>query len=374
MKTHNANNERIKHRYFQYLGGAEGYSGATLETVAKALCRFDSFNKYRDFAAFRFEQAESFKEYLVNAKNTRTGQPLSASTIHATLGALRMFFCWLSLLRGYRGKLDHHHAKYFRVSLKEARIATARRIPTFPTPEQVVQAVLGTPTGTDVERRDQALVAFIFLTAVRDGAAVSIRLGDIDLVAGHVDQDPRHVKTKNSKYIVTSFFPVDPRIRDIVVAWVTFLRVEKGWGPDKPAFPATARSGNDWRSPPTMLAAVPWKSSDPVRTIFRKTFERAGLPYFNPHSLRHTIEDMGERRCRTDAERKAWSQNLGHEHIRTSFDAYAPMDKLRQLEIMRGLATPPTPLQSPEDHAKKLFDTWYSEMNKKKFDPSPDAG
>jgi integrase len=182
------------------------------------------------------------------------------------------------------------------------------------------------------------------------------------------------VKTKNSKYIVTGFFPVDPRIRDIVVAWITFLRVEKGWGPDKPAFPATARSGNDWRSPSMMLATVPWKSSDPVRTIFRKAYERAGLPYFNPHSLRHAIEDMGERRCRTDAERKAWSQNLGHEHIRTSFDAYAPMDKQRQLEIMRGLATAPTAQQSPEDHAKKLFDTWYSEMNKKKSDPSPDAG
>jgi integrase len=374
MKTHNANNERIKHRYFKYLRGAKGYSSATLETVAKALSRFDSFNKYRDFSTFRFEQADSFKEYLTEARSSRTDQPLSASTIHATLGVLRAFFHWLSLLRGYRGKLDHHHADYFRVSLKDARIATARRIPTFPTPEQVVQAVVGMPIGTDVERRDQALVAFIFLTAVRDGAAISIRLGDIDLIAGHVNQDPRHVKTKNSKYIVTGFFPVDPRIRDIVVAWITFLRVEKGCGPDKPAFPATARSGNDWRSPPIMLATNPWKSSDPVRTIFRKTFERAGLPYFNPHSLRHTTEDMGERRCRTDAERKAWSQNLGHEHIRTSFDAYAPMDKQRQLEIMRGLATSPPPQLSPEDHAKKLFDTWYTEMNKKKSDPSPDAG
>lgn len=363
MKTFNVRNERVKHRYLDYRKNARGYSDASLETIAKALSRFDAFNKYRDFGAFRAEQAVSFKDYLYEQKSVRTGQPLSASTIHSTLRVLRTFFLWLSHQRGYRSKLEPDDTEYFRVSMKEARIATAHRVPTFPMPEQIVQAILAMPSGTDVERRDQALVAFIFLTAARDSAAISIRVGDIDLRGGHVIQDARHVRTKNAKTIFTGFFPVDARVKDILVRWITYLRVEKGWGADKPAFPATARVGNDWRAPSSVIDTTPWKTSGPVRKIFRNAFERIGLPYFNPHSVRHTIAHMGETRCRNDAERKAWSQNMGHEHVKTTLDAYAPMDRTRQLEVMRNMSVKPADSTIDEAIVRKVVQILRAEKS-----------
>ena len=68
MTTHNANNERIKRRYFAYLKEAKRHSEPTVDAVAKALARFEVDTKHRDFKAFHFEQAIAFKKQPGRAK------------------------------------------------------------------------------------------------------------------------------------------------------------------------------------------------------------------------------------------------------------------------------------------------------------------
>lgn len=77
-----------------------------------------------------------------------------------------------------------------------------------------------------------------------------------------------------------------------------------------------------------------------IRAIFRETFEAAGVPYFNPHSLRDTLGHLGETVCKTAEEFKAWSQNLGHEGVLTTFYSYGAVGSRRQGEIIRNLAKP----------------------------------
>ena len=77
----------------------------------------------------------------------------------------------------------------------------------------------------------------------------------------------------------------------------------------------------------------------PIRDIFRKAFEAAGLPYFNPHSLRDTLVQLGEQVCTTPEQFKAWSQNLGHERVMTTLTSYGTVASHRQAELIRGLAT-----------------------------------
>jgi hypothetical protein len=67
------------------------------------------------------------------------------------------------------------------------------------------------------------------------------------------------------------------------------------------------------------LKRAHWSSAAPIRAIFREAFQAAGLPYFNPHSLRNTLARLGEVLCQTPEEFKAWSQNLGHEGVLTTF-------------------------------------------------------
>jgi integrase len=63
-----------------------------------------------------------------------------------------------------------------------------------------------------------------------------------------------------------------------------------------------------------------------------------GLPYFNPHSFRKTLALLGGRICKTPEEYKAWSQNLGHDHVLTTFSSYGDVSSYRQAEIIRAFS------------------------------------
>src|SRR5262249_30836370 len=180
--------------------------------------------------------------------------------------------------------------------------------------------------------------AFTLLTGVRDGALASLKLKHVDLVDAKVLQDAREVRTKFSKSFTTCFFPVGDDIARIVEAWVAFLRDQKLWGGDDPLFSATeVVSGPALKFEVAGLARRHWANAGPIRTIFRGSFAQAGLPYFNPHSFRKTLAQLGERVCRTPEELKAWSQNLGHEDVMTTLRSYGEVPSSRQAEIIRNL-------------------------------------
>ena len=99
-----------------------------------------------------------------------------------------------------------------------------------------------------------------------------------------------------------------------------------------------------------------WSTADPIRKVFCEAFERAGLPYFNPHSLRKTLTRLGEQVCQSPEEFKAWSQNLGHEKVLTTFMSYGKVSIDRQGEIIRGLTGSKQPMQSNvEEIADAVF-------------------
>ena len=184
-------------------------------------------------------------------------------------------------------------------------------------------------------------MAFTLLTGARDSATASIKLKHIDLAAGCVYQDAREVKTKFSKTFTTYFFPVGSEIRQIVVDWVLYLRQDKAWEGDAPLFPTTQTSlGSSHQFEATGLKRGHWSTAAPIRAIFRDSFAAAGLPYFNPHSLRSTLVRLGETTCLTPEQFKAWSQNLGHEEVLTTFSSYGEVAHRRQGEIIIGLAEP----------------------------------
>ena len=167
------------------------------------------------------------------------------------------------------------------------------------------------------------------------------RLKHVDLVGDSVYQDAREVKTKFSKTFTTFFFPVGDAIRQVVTDWMTYLREVKLWGNDDPLFPATLIIiGMARQFEVAGLKRAHWSSAAPIRTIFREAFEAAGLPYFNPHSLRTTLVCLGETLCQTPEEFKAWSQNLGHEGVLTTFYSYGAVGNRRQGEIIGSLGQP----------------------------------
>jgi len=341
MATHNADNERIKRKYFDYLKEAMRYSETTVDAAAKALARFETYTKYRDFKEFRKEQAIAFKRHLAEQNGQRSGERLSKATLHATLTQLKRFFQWLAREPGYKSRIQYSDAEYFNVSSKDTRIATARREQKAPTLEQVKHVLSTMPTRTEIERRNRALIAFTLLTGARDSAIASMKLKHVDLTTNSLDQDAREVKTKFSKTFRTFFFPVGDEIREIVADWVSYLRQQKLWGNDEPIFPATrVERGPSLQFEVSGLDRKHWSNATPIRKIFREAFAHAGLPYFNPHSFRNTLVRLGQDTCKSPEDFKAWSQNLGHEQVLTTFLSYGEVPCDRQGEIIRALAAP----------------------------------
>jgi integrase len=197
------------------------------------------------------------------------------------------------------------------------------------------------PSGSAVEKRNRAVIALTLLTGARDGALASFRLKHVNLPARTVFQDGREVKTKRRKTFTTHFFPVGPEPLHIVADYISTLTKEQGFGPDDPLFPATRLAQAPGRSFAVVgLTRTSWRTTGPIRQIFRDAFAAAGLPYVNPHAFRKTLVRLGEALCRTPEEWKAWSQNLGHESEMTTFVGYGEVPVHRQAEIMRVLADP----------------------------------
>jgi integrase len=338
MIKHNANNERIKREYFTFLKEAKRHGEPTVDAAAAALARFEEHGKYRDFKTFHREQAIAFKKYLADQNNAVTQRKLSKATLRGTLTQLKRFFQWLAVQPGYKSRLNYSDAEYFNLSDKDSRIATARRSRPVPTLEQVRQVLCGMPGSSEIEQRERAVVAFALLTGARDGAIASMKLKHVDLAAGSVFQDAREVKTKFSKTFTTYFFPVGEDVHGYLADWVDHLRNERGWGDEDPLFPTTRmvlNSAMQWEA--DGVEPRHWSNADAIRRIFRDAFAAAGHPYFNPHSLRNTLVRLGQTICRSPEDFKAWSQNLGHEHVLTTFTSYGEVAARRQGEIIQGL-------------------------------------
>lgn len=341
MTKHNEDNERIKRKYFIFLKDAKRLSEQSVDGVASAIHRFESYNKHRDFRAFHFEQAVSFKKHLAAQKAQRTGKNLSKATLHATLTQLKQFFQWLSREPGYKTRIQYSDAEYFNLSLNDTHIATARREQKWPTLEQIKHALDAMPADMDIELRNRALFAFTILTGIRDNAIASLKLKHIDLEQGCVDQDAREVNTKFRKTIHTDFFAVGDEIRQIVIDWVSYLRKEKLWSNDDPLFPKTQIAvGSSQQFEVIGLKREHWSTAAPICAIFRDAFYSVGLPYFNPHSFRNTLVQLGQKLCKTPEQFKAWSQNLGHDNVLTTFTSYGEVGRQRQADILKELASP----------------------------------
>lgn len=118
ITKYNANNERIKRRYLTFLKQAKGQNEASIDAVAKALVRFESYSKHKDFRAFHFEQAVGFKKHLANQLHYKTGKPLSLATLNSTVRYLKTFIGWLSQEVGYKSCIKYSDAS---ISISQRR-------------------------------------------------------------------------------------------------------------------------------------------------------------------------------------------------------------------------------------------------------------
>ena len=341
MKNNSTNNARIIYEYTKFLKEAKRLDDSTVDGALKSINRFEDFTGYIDFRKFRAKHAIAFKKNLLSKKSLATGEKLSKATVLTATRHLKAFFQYLATQKGYRAKVNYSDIEYFNLSEKDTRIGNAKRKRSVATIEQIVKTLEGMPCSTSIEMRDRALIAFVILTGARDGAVASAKIKHIDLSDDSFYQDARDVNTKFSKTFTTYFFPVGELPHKILADWIDYLVTELGYKQNSPLFPKTklAHDANQQFEAVGLLEEH-WSNANPIRKIFAQAFALAGLPYFNPHSFRNTLVRLGENLCQTPEEFKAWSQNLGHESVLTSFYSYGDVPDYKQAELLRKLSKP----------------------------------
>ncbi len=338
----NPRNDRIKRDYLLYLTEAKQRAKSTAEQARSAIDRYEGYTGFKDFSTFNSDQAMGFKKHLVRARSKQSGQPISLSTIDHTLHVLREFFGWLCQRQGFR-RIPPADIAYLSVSNKERREANAPRPKTQPTLEQIRATLKAMPVKTDMGKRDRALLAFTAATGIRDAALISLKLKHVFPAQRRVFQDPREVRTKFSKTIEVFFFPVGEDIIQIVLDWVKHLREDLLFGDNDPLFPKTAVGQNSFNGFQVAgLAKQHWANAAPVRDIFKRAFLGAGLAYYRPHSFRDMLVQLAYQLNLGPEYFKAWSQNLGHDGILTTFSSYGQVSSERQADLIRDAANDKT--------------------------------
>lgn len=335
MQKRNADNLRIKRKYLVWLKDAKGFAEASIDKAAAAIATYEGFLKGKDFRAFHSEQARAFKRFFSSQTNARTGAPLSASTTGSILRDVKAFYTWLVEQPGYRSKLSHTDIDYLTPDRKSEAARRTNLWKPHASPEQVRRLVATMPQETVVQRRDRALVAFLFLTGSRVGAAIGLKLGHVDLRNFCAQFFGLEVNTKFSKSFTTAFYPIGGELDAILRAWIDELRKVHMFSDADPLFPKTdVGVGAARRFAVLGITREPWSSTSSAGRIFKEAFRNAGLPPFSPHRVRDTLAELARSHCRTPEDYKAWSQNMGHDDVLTTFRSYGSVAPGRQVELM----------------------------------------
>jgi site-specific recombinase XerD len=364
MNDLNPANERIKRRYFHYLREADGLAEITIDHAARAIAAFERSTATKDFRSLSLEDAIAWRKKLLSGKGRIAAELSSRATVRSKLQHVQKFVRWLSQQEGFKSRIKVGDADYFDLPRRDRRIASERRNDEAPSLEQVQHVIRSSPAGSAREMRDRALMAFLLLTGARVTATTSFKMCHVLPDKLGIIQDARDVKTKGGRSFKTFFFPVGGDIRQMFLEWIEYLRREMRFGPRDPLFPKSDTMSAAWGDP-HQLARQHWKTADPIRKICRRACERAGVPYFPPHTVRRTLTLLGEQLCVSGEQFKAWSQNLGHLKVLTTWLSYGTQTDRRQAAILASMS-----LDKPTD----VLDEIAAILAKRGFKPTEGQG
>jgi site-specific recombinase XerD len=249
----------------------------------------------------------AFPTYLLTARGDGKDRPLSAASMKKACEYSRMFFEWIRA---------EHLARYKLISVSwidTIRPSVRKGVHSefhehkFWELAQVRAIAQLTPRNL-TEERDQAAVCFMYLSAMRVGAFVSMPAAAVDLQRCKISQFPElGVHTKNGKAALTDLLRL-PDLLAVVQAWDAKVRAAGAllWFPRVDRwhrFVGTEKETN-WMTRKKLL-----------NQGIRGLCERAGVPYLSSHKLRHGHTVFMMRRVRDMKQLKSLSQNLMHSSV-----------------------------------------------------------
>lgn len=365
----NSSNEILKRKFLSRLEHAEGYSSKSLLKYEKPIHHYQICFKDENFSQFNKYKAIAYKEHLKKAK-------YSEGTYRTYLHHIKKFFSWLATQVGYRRKIKLDDIEYFNITKKEKRTATQVELVIFPKHEEILKLINTMPNVTAIDKRNKALLAFIYCTGMRDDSVRTLPYSAVNLEKWIVTQNPKAgTDTKFGKIIYSKIFAFDEELVSDIKEWFEVLKKKK-FKPSDPFFPKSKsqkmKNGLSYIES-TEIDNKHWNSTVSIRKIFKHAAERADMEYFPPHSFRHSSIYRAIECIKDFKELKAISQNFGHESIVTILESYANFKPEFLLNILDGIDVkqpnqfvkqiPRELKQTISELIKKLLDDYYNNEN-----------
>lgn len=334
-------NEITKRKYFDYLRHAKERSAGTIAKHEQALWLWEDFSINTDFREFDEKKAMAFKDWLANKKKTSSDQLVSASYRYDVLRSLKSFFVWLLMQKGYRN-ISPDAVDYLSPSSSDSRIAHQPKPVKYPTLDDTRTLIEHITESTEVARRDKALISLLSLTGIRAGAVVTLQLRCFDKERLVIYQDPKlGVKTKFSKATTSFLIALGyPERITYFTDWCDHLK-QRGFGPTDPIFPlGEVKNGIDNNVSFQATGRVTRKArtdTAAIRRMLGRRCDAAGIQRYHPHAFRHALAADIAKANLNEEEKKAFSQNFGHQNIQMTFgtSGYGRIPEDRQIEILK---------------------------------------
>lgn len=352
-------NDRLLYDWQIYAGR---YHTKTVDQHLASLRYCEGILQGKAFAEFTVEDAAAVREDLKRRANPSAPDKLSASTIKHVVSHLCSFFEWLNKRPGHR-RMPRDLTDYFTLP----KGVLAKSLPTmsrdYATVDEAGEILTKMPKASLHAKRAATMFALAYLGGLRADTITSLRLGHIDIERKTITQDGRAARTKNGKSLVVHWFPIPEVFAEAVVTWIEMMQ-QLGFRNDDALFPplerlkAAAEGASLGQTP-----VAPMSTAQAVSDAFSLASAH-GSSRLTPHSAKHTLAAERDRRSLTHEERKAWSENLGHEHERTTEIYYGKMTSARRKELIEGIAdTSPLVINKMTTEEKAaLFDRFCAEM------------
>ena len=312
----NRNNWIEINNYIKYLEKLGQHSEDSIKRIRTSLRHLLEWAL--DVPLYKAKEIEpSLLIYLQSARNDAIDKKLSFVSIDKVLTYSRMFFEYSRL---------EYPSRYKAISTlwieqqrppRSMKYASQEGIHEFYTIE-MMQKIASYQPKTLREERDRAAACFLFLSAMRSKAFVSLPVFCVNLEKHTVNQKPAlGVRTKNQKASETQLLRI-PELMEVVKSWDNKLRAagfEKNGGLWFPPFDMNGEIEPDntlnWSSRSYILAKC-----------IKKLCLAVGIEYLSPHKFRHGHAIYMGKMVTNMQGYKAVSQNLMHSSISTTDGIY----------------------------------------------------
>jgi integrase len=310
----NRNNWKLTKEYLEYKENIDQLSNSSIKVEATYIRNILIWADNISFLKI-YSKRPSFSEYLQKARNDGMKDHISPEYTKKNLAAARRFFYWLS----------ENHNEYKVIKSTWINSLKPKKVNTEPKKKDVVLLkdilqIAEAKVDNIVERRIRAAACFWFLTGIRIGAFVSLKIKAVDIDNGIIYQYPNlGVRTKNSKYGKTFFLNI-PELLEVVKAWdneIKKILPEDGFwfaplSPDTKEIDPYSRTIGDHRN---IIA----------RRNLKNWLEKVGLAYHSPHKFRHGHIQYGMQNAKTIADYKAVSMNVMHSSMDITDEVYSQL-------------------------------------------------